>query len=176
MKPINRELILSSADCLNADDARGYNLMRIPQARDTQILNLVQAWMALDESARGRSARVISLRQSRVLLGFGERMACTSVREQSQKSLPPGLLAVGISGLHGDSRDSITTLPLFYDAAQRIGVDPENIFEGAAALLPEPMASTVRRFPHRSATDRSLQAMGYSVGADSDGFRYVRNW
>jgi hypothetical protein len=170
------ELILSSADCLNVEQARGYALMPIPQARDTQILDLVQAWVALDESARDYDARAISHRQSRVLLAFGERMASTSVREGSQKPLLPGLLAVGIGGLHEDSREAITVLPLFYDAAQRTGVDPENIFEGAAALLPEPIASDIRRFPHRSATDRSLQAMWYSVGADSDGFRYVRNW
>jgi hypothetical protein len=172
------ELLLSSADCLNSEHALPYGPMPIPQARDAQILSLVKAWMVLDESARDRSARAISPRQSRVLQAFGERAASISVRERSQQSLLPGLLAVGISGLHGDLRDSILVLPLFYDAAQRIGVDPGNIFEAAAVLLPqgEEVASAVHRFPHRSAADRSLGAMGYSVGADGDGFRYVRNW
>jgi len=65
---------------------------------------------------------------------------------------------------------------LHYDAAKRIGAGPDNIFESAARLLPEKPASALRSFLRRSAHDKSLEAMGYIVGNDDDGFRYQRTW
>jgi hypothetical protein len=63
-----------------------------------------------------------------------------------------------------------------YDAAAQLGVPPRSLFEAAAALLPHRPALAVKSFLERSPQDQSLDAMGYAIAADSDGFRYVRNW
>lgn len=87
-----------------------------------------------------------------------------------------GLVALGLDGWQSDWRDNLLVVPLHYDAAQRIDVAPDTVFEEAARLLPATPADGLRLFLHRSKEDKAVEAMGYEAGADSDGFRYKRTW
>ena len=49
-------------------------------------------------------------------------------------------------------------------------------FERVAAELPEAGRDDLLMFTRRRPADQTLSAMGYSEGADQDGFRYHRNW
>jgi hypothetical protein len=137
---------LFSADWLSAQNNRGYGTLPIPQARDGEISNPIATWMNLNEPSRNESALQISL------------------------------IALGLDGWRFDWRENIIILSLHYDAAERIGVKPEFVFEKAAALLNEKVASALHSFIGRPVADKSLEAMGYIAAVDNQGFRYRRTW
>jgi hypothetical protein len=141
---------------------------------DTEITQLLEVWTRLSPSQRSAAALQISGEQRQTLLAYGERMASLSVRNSDATLIHYGLLGVGIDGWQSDWRDNVTIVSLLYDAANRIGEEPRAIFESTAALLADKPASAIRRFLLRSAEDKSLAVMGYIVGTDLDGFRYLR--
>lgn len=67
-------------------------------------------------------------------------------------------------------------LALHYDAALKLGIEPNVVFDQAAMLMDNEVAEGIRSFPRRSKEDKSLEAMGYREGNDDDGFRYMRTW
>jgi hypothetical protein len=168
--------IFEAADWLKVENNRGLGTRPIPQPRDLEISELLRAWMALDASARQASAQGILEEQRFTLLGYSERMASLAVRERQQELITLGLLALGVDGWRGDWRDNAVLISLHYDASQRIAADTGLLFEKAAALLSPKAANALRSFLRRSAADKTLEAMGYVVGTDSDGFRYKRTW
>lgn len=163
------------ATWLNFDSNIGYGGLPIPQPRDSEITQLLNAWVGLDKSIRQVAAQQIREPQRFTLLAYSERMASLAVRTRDQEMIFFGLVALGIDGWNGDWRDNAEIICLHYDAAQRI-CNPEKIFEKAAANLPLKAAIALRSFLQRSQEDKSLEAMGYSVGSDADGFRYKREW
>jgi hypothetical protein len=168
--------LFSLADWLRAENNRGYGPLPIPQPRDAEISNLLKNWMALDGPSRMASAIGIQEEQRFTLLAYSERMASLAVRERNPELLILGLLALAIDGWRGDWRDNVSVVSLHHDAAQRIGVSSENIFETVARLVSKTPADGLRSFLHRSARDKSIEAMGYVVEADNDGVRYRRTW
>jgi hypothetical protein len=103
-------------------------------------------------------------------------MASLAVRDRNPECITLGLLALGVDGWHGDWRDNATVVSLHYDASRRLGVDTGNLFEEVATLLPLNAANALRTFLLRSENDRTVEAMGYAIGTDADGFRYKRTW
>lgn len=168
--------IFSSADWLSADLNIGYGVLPIPDARDIEITELIKAWLKLDVSIRQAETQKIREQQRYTLLAYSERMASLAVRTRDQEKIFFGLLALGIDGWRGEWRDNAEIVALHYDAAQRIDESPDQIFDRAATKLSLKVATALRSFLRRSSTDRSLTAMGYSVGSDTDGFRYKRDW
>ena len=168
--------LFASCDWLRSQNNRGYGMLPIPQPRDSEISNLLRAWIALDEVDRKQSALEISDEQRPTLLAYSERMASLTVRERNQEFIILGLIALGVDGWRYDWRDNVLIVSLHFDAAQRINASPESIFEAAAQWLPEKPARGLRAFLDRSADDKSLAAMGYVVGNDEGGFRYRRTW
>ena len=161
---------------LSSDRNRGYGPLPIPQVRDEQITELIRAWMNLDHISRTESASEITDKQAGVFRAYGERMASFAVRQCDADFLVLGLIAIGLDGWRSDWRENVLVLPLFYDAATRLGVSPELTFGKTYAFLSERVVNGLegflRRFPH----DRSLAVMGYEAGADDQGFRYIRTW
>jgi hypothetical protein len=164
------------AEWLSRDHNRGYGPLPIPQGRDEQITTLLKAWTNLDHVSRTESAREITENQASVLLAYGERMASFAVREHDANFIFLGLLAVGLDGWRYDWRENVLIVPLFYDAATRLGVSPELIFGKTHTFLSEKVVNRLEGFLRRSPHDQSLAVMGYIAGADDQGFRYVRTW
>ena len=168
--------IFGSARWLIGGETDGYGTWPIPHRVDTEITGLLQAWMKQDESGRKAAAEQISEDQRFVLLAYSERMASLAVRSRDRGLILMGLVALGIDGWRGDWRDNAVLICLHYDAARRIGLLPEHLFEEAAKLLPEKPAEAVRSFLRRTDGEKSLEAMGYIAATDADGFRYQRTW
>jgi len=103
-------------------------------------------------------------------------MASLAVRDRNREHILLGLLALGLDGWRSDWRDNLLVVPLHYDAARRIGLCPDEIFEEAAKLLPEKPSSGLRSFLGRSEEDKAVEAMGYIPATDADGFLYKRTW
>ncbi len=103
-------------------------------------------------------------------------MASLAVRDRNAEHLLLGLIAIGLDGWRDDWRENLVLLSLHYDAAKKISISPDKLFEKAATFLDDNAATGLRSFPHRSEEDKSLEAMGYKIGKDADGFRYRRTW
>lgn len=172
---MNRDMF-SSADYLQDENNQGYVLLPIPSPRDAEITSLLREWAAMDEPSRSAALAQISDAQRWTLLGYSERMASLGVRDRKRERIVLGLLALGLDGWHDDWRDNAVLICLHYDAARRIGLLPEHLFEEAAKLLPEKPAEAVRSFLRRTDGEKSLEAMGYIAATDADGFRYQRTW
>ena len=168
--------LLASADWLKVQYNHGYGNLPIPSQRDAEIEGLLRKWLKLDEASRNAALAQAAAEHLFTLLSYGERMACLAVRDGDEEHVFFGLLALGLDSWQFDWRENVIIVALLYDAAQRIGVPPERVFEKAAALLPEEPAEGLRSFLRRSPEDRSLKAFGYVTGADTGGFLYVRTW
>jgi hypothetical protein len=168
--------LFAAADWLKAENNQGLDALPIPQPRDLEISELLRTWMTLDKFGRQASAQGVLETQRFTLLGYSERMASLAVRKHEQEPIFLGLLALGIDGWRGDWRDNAVLIALHYDAAQRIAADAATLFERAATFLSPKAASALRSFLRRSATDKTIEAMGYVVATDADGFRYKRTW
>ena len=102
-------------------------------------------------------------------------MATRAVRERKRDWIILGLLAAGIdidAGEH-DARDNFLLLPLFFDACSRSGISAAEVCGEAAKFLEPDAAKWVMRLTRHPQT---LESMGYRISADTDGFRYVRDW
>jgi hypothetical protein len=168
--------VLSAADCLQQENLCNYWKSPLPHPIDKQIGELLRAWMALSEDDRRESASRISQFQSDVLKGYGERMASLAVRERNEEFIHLGLVAIGVDDWRFDYRDNLVIVPLHYDAAKRIGADPDAIFERAALCLYGNSASGLRSFLRRTPHDKTIGVMGYAVDSNEQGFRYRRTW
>ncbi len=66
-----------------------------------------------------------------------------------------------------DWRDVLVGLAPYYDCAQRLGLDPVELFASASADLGDRTQELARTFAHRS--DITLQAFGWTLVAGSRG-------
>jgi hypothetical protein len=137
---------------------------------------LLRTWIALDAKDRLAAAEGICEDQRFKLLAYAERMASLAVRERNQEYIILGLAALGADGWRGDWRDNAAIISLHYDAARKLGLPPQPVFETAAALLSAKPALALRSFLNRLPQDKTLEAMGYIAGADGGRFRYERTW
>jgi hypothetical protein len=168
--------IFSNAGWLNSDSNVGYGALPMPQPRDHEITNLLNDWLQLNNLVRQVVTQQVKESQRFTLLAYSERMASFAVRTRDQQKIFLGLLALGIDGWNGDWRENVEILCLHYDAAVRIQVMPEQIFENVASILSLKASTAFSEFLRRSPEDKSLNSMGYSAGSDVDGFRYKRDW
>lgn len=166
----------SAAKWLNAESNYGYGTMPIPTPRDMEICCLLRSWLKLEKLTQMVELSSIPEEYRLTLLSYSERMASLAVREHNKEYIFLGLLALGLDGWSNEWRDNAALVCLHYNAAQRIGLPPNGVFEEVAKLLPPKPAEGLRSYLRRSEEDKSLQAMGYILGTDGDGFRYQRTW
>ena len=167
--------IFSDAHWLRTEN-QGYGQLPIPRVLDHKIHQVISKWIDLNENARKEAAKSIQESQRFAFLAFSERMASLAVRKKSTDLIFTGLVALGVDGWRYDWRDNVLLLALHYDAALKLGIEPNVVFDQAAMLMDNEVAEGIRSFPRRSKEDKSLEAMGYREGNDDDGFRYMRTW
>jgi hypothetical protein len=160
-------------DWLKREHSRDYGLDLVPDPRDENIAQLIKTWMGLSGESRKEAQSQLSRQQSSVLQTFAERMASLAVRDRNPELLLLGVLALGIEGGNSDWRENYLLVPLYYDAAQRIGANPTPIFENVAHLVGGTFAGYLRMFIQ---DPKPIGVMGYQIGPSSDGFRYERTW
>jgi len=138
-----------------------YSRRALPDPLDNEITRLLDAYRSASNSEREQLRRVARLAQRLPLLAYAERMATLGLRERAPKCLEDGLLAIAVDDFGFDARDAIPILALQYNAAQRIGIDPDALFELASQYASDNVAEVLRGFPRRNERDKSLAAMGY---------------
>jgi hypothetical protein len=159
---------------LTPDLNRAYLPQPIPTARDGEICTLLSLTIADHRVAR--FAHCLEDGHAMVLRAFSERMASAAVRARDPEKLRLGLIALLLAWPGPDSRDSLTILPLFCDASGILGLDSASFVATVRQSIGDQLSAPFVEFLTRSDKNQSLKSMGYSRGADKDGFRYIRNW
>ena len=130
----------------------------------------------MNDAARRKVRENVEPDQKRVFLAFAERMASLAVRLNSHKPLMTAMIAMFLQIGIGDVREDIIVLTLIHDASKRVGTDPGFVFLESARQFGLDDTSGLEAYLRRSDDSKSLKSMGYSEGADEDGFRFVRLW
>lgn len=165
---------LLALDVLEPTANVGYGKKSIPIDRDMEIETLLRT--SLNERSLAVLHNKLNAGHQSVLRVFAERTATAAVRSKDQDSLRLALVALSLSGLEAGSRDSLAILPVQLHAAAEIQCDIRDLYENVRCAVGDRFSKPLFDFLKRSEEDKSLEAMGYSIGADTDGFRYVRDW
>jgi hypothetical protein len=169
-----REKISQLLDGLRQNATAAYFDEPIPSATDKSLATLVQ--LLADLSLGDREQLLYGWFdpwQLQALSTFSVRMSSLAVRSRSRELLVTALLAEAFEGYRVDARDGgIQALGVAYDAAGRLGEDPDLLFEEAAAFARPEMADDMRAFLERDDLSTILTAMRYAPSEDPPGFRY----
>lgn len=150
--------------------------MPLPARPDDVVRQLLVAYTDADGALRASMVASVAPQHRATLLAFAERMASFAVRTGSMAILREAALSYALQSGVGDERDALPVLALLHDASLRLKHAPGRLFEWAGSLVGKAAYATFTAFLLRTNDDRSIGAMGYVVGADSDGFRYLRTW
>jgi len=161
----------SDLDFLNSDSNVAYGLQPIPVERDREISERLRRAMAAGRIAELESK--VDEEHELVFRAFAERMATLAVREQSGDPIEVGLVALSLGGLKGPTRESLIVLSLLIDAARRVGESPGHLLNRIAEPLGDDARTGVLNFLARTEEGQAIAAMGFVLGADNDGPRYV---
>lgn len=159
---------------LEPDANRGYLPLPIPAPRDGEIVSLLSRVIA--ENKLARFARDLAEGHTIVLRVFAERVATAAVRNSDTALLRLAMIGLLLSWRGPDCRETLVVFPVIYDAIRRLGADIESFVGSVRETAGDQLTAPWVEFLRRSEHDRSLKAMGYTTGTDSDGFRYMRNW
>lgn len=154
----------------------GSGKLPIPSKLDNKFTDFIDSYLELDDIDRDRIRKGLEEEHKFFFLGFSKRMACLAVRKKSEKEIYRGLGAIFLQAGLGDFREDIIIFTLLYDAALKIGVEPDSLFLKAAKDFDYSEVSEIHKFLNRSDRDKTPKVMGYIEGADKDGFLYIRTW
>lgn len=175
-----KELVRQKIDEFDRENTRNnqpmYPKRPIPCEIDALISDFVRMFMQASPPDRWQISAAVPPRDGAFFIHFAQRMATLGVRDQSRQRLLEGLVALLIEGYKEDFRDNIISLGPLYDAALKINVAPQELFDEAAAYLDNGPARDIMEFPQREPGNRSLGAMGFIESSDADGFKYQRTW
>jgi hypothetical protein len=161
---------------LGAAKIAGYGASRIPNEIDDKVTNTVKRYLELDEEGKKKVREKVGREHKFVFLAFAERMASLAIRLKSRELLMLAMIAMFLQIGIGDVREDIAILTLIHAAAQKLGIDPRFVFVESARQFGSRDTSGLEAFLGRSDEDKLIDSMGYTEGADSDGFRFVRMW
>jgi hypothetical protein len=156
-------------------DYSGYWEQPIPSEVDNDIDRLIDAFIRAPPAERKLLMERVSDNHSSALFGYSERMASLGVRGRSRQRLLNGLLAHVIENSRYDIRENLRRFSLFYDAALKLNILPEELFSEAASYANPRMVKDLEDFTRRDAESRSIEAMGYKETEMNDGFRYAND-
>jgi hypothetical protein len=169
--PTNAEDIILS---LGLENMMGYGSWPLPCPVDDEIAKLISIFIAATPLERKTvSEEVAKLELTFAFLAFSERMAILGIRENSESRLFEGLMAHVIEDFRYDDRENLLVISLLYHSAVKIGLNPVDLFQKAAAFARPEAANFILRFAQNP---RSIHSMGYKEIMNPEGFSYKRTW
>jgi hypothetical protein len=151
---------------------RRFQKKPMPCELDDDFNALISMFSQASQIEREAILKQIDSVTADALMAFGWRMAVWGARLSSRELLLKGLIGLVIDGGKYDIRDTISVMPLFYHSAVKINVDPQTLFDEAAAYYPNDVARILNKFPKRKPEERSLQAFFYVEVSTPEGIDY----
>ncbi|MGH9754193.1 MAG: hypothetical protein ACREA2_15555 [Blastocatellia bacterium] len=149
-----------------------YSDKPMPCELDDDFHGLINLFSQASPAEREAILKRIDANLARALMAFSWRMGVWGARKNSREMLLKGLIALVIDGGKFDIRDTISIMPVLYHSAVKINVDPQSLFDEAAAYYPNDVAGILSKFPKRKPQDRSLQAFDYMEVSTPEGIDY----
>lgn len=147
-----------------------YTRQPIPSEVDLAVSEVLDEYLTADSTDRARVSSKVGRDSSSAesLTVYAGRMAALAVRKADPHYLQLGVAAMMLASGGADDQEFTWTLPVLYDAAGRIGKDPETIFASVAGT--GPAGSRVMQIFRWKADQRILKHDRAVTGPD--GFRY----
>jgi hypothetical protein len=150
--------------------------IRVDDEDDVRIGAFIDEVRESPVAVRSAVANGLHPRAAGRLAGYAGRAATLAVRTGQRVYLERAVVALAFAyQVSRDWRDVLVYYPLPYDAARRLGLDPDALFLDAAGYAPETGAQSLRGFARRPEDVKTLAVMGFRAGEDADGFRYERD-
>lgn len=147
-----------------------------PDPRDADLDRYVSGLRTGGPAAVSTAQAEASEAGRRVLGAYAQRAAERAVRDQSPGLLVLATIAVVVSVLDLNDHDALLQMPLVEDAAQRLGVEPQELFEQVSQTVGHPGTFHLVSWLMRPPEDRTLEAWRFEVVEDESGFRYRWCW
>jgi hypothetical protein len=157
---------------VEAEDLTGYGHWPLPCPVDNEMSTIVNAF--LHATPTEREAVYGKVKDPFLFLAFSRRMAILGVRERSERRLFEGLIAHAIEDFKSDARENLIELSLLYHSASRIGLDPAELFQRAAAFATPEAAKYILGFINRNPELRKIETMRFRETMTPEGFSYER--
>lgn len=155
-------------------NAKGkYRFEIIPSETDAKISNLIKLFIQASVAERLAFYERVRSPLYGLFLNFAERSATLAVRDRSPQWVLEGLVALLLENCRsGDYRDTIVCMAPIYDAAVKIDIEADRLFEEVASYLENEAASHIKSFPKRFPYQKSLEAFNYIEVETPNGFSY----
>jgi len=148
----------------------------LPDPYDSHLTEYVRAFRDLSAERRDEVIGTLTQPERVVLKDFSERAAALAVRSRSLALIDDGVTALAITDfvddLNNDSLLDNKSLAVLRDAANRIGVDFNDILDRIATFGSSRGAGRISGFKQNLAT---LEEMSYMCIDEPDGVRYLPN-
>jgi hypothetical protein len=172
MKRNLQEIIERIAANISQYAYRRFEKKPMPCSLDDDFHDLISLFSQASHTEREAMLSRIDADTAGALMAFSWRMAVWGARQNSRDLLLKGLIALVIDGGKYDIRDTISIMPLLYHSAIKINIDPQSLFDEAAAYYPNDVARILSKFPQRKPEDRNLQSFNYVEVATPEGIDY----
>ena len=155
---------------LEAEDLAGYGSWPLPCDVDDKISRIIKMFQRLKPNERKVSFG--KTKTSFLFLAFGTRMAILGARENSENRLFEGLMAHVLEDLRYDYRENLIRLSLLHYSAFKIGLNPYDLFQRAAAFATPETADLLLGYGRRKPGIGLIESMGYKEVMTPDGVSY----
>ncbi|HLY65428.1 MAG TPA: hypothetical protein VKU60_07835 [Chloroflexota bacterium] len=154
---------------LDKGDPAGWGPAAVTPERIRAITRLVERYARGDSDFRQLFKSKLDRTHEGWLEIFGERAASIAAKNHDAHYVRLGVIALTLAVLIGDWRDAMRRLPLPYAAAERLGLDPAQVFRAAASDLDEGSRQWVESFVLRPEEAKRPEVMGYESTDGADG-------
>ncbi len=148
----------------------GYYRRPIPSPEDSRIGRAVAAYTTAEPIWQAAFRQAVDHDRADLLCAWSERIAALAVRLESRSPLLLGLVGLALAQ-EADDFEALLVAPLHRRSAEKLGAEPEDLFDEAAGLTDLQGARWLRDL--RDSTDQ-VEDAGYREDEDEGGFRYLR--
>jgi len=131
---------------------------------DNKLTEICHRFARSDATTRAITRTSVSMDDFYTLFTFAGRSAVFALRDNQSSHIIDGLTAIAVNEpKRVDLRDALVPLALLYNAAIRIGDNPDILVRSAVALAESNMSVLMEGFINRSPNDKDLRKWGHMV-------------
>ena len=141
-----------------------------PLPPDNKLTEICRRFAGSDATTRAIARTSVSMEDFYTLFTFAQRSAVFALRDNQSSHIIDGLTAIAVIELKRvDFRDALVALALLYNAAIRIGDNPDTLVRTAVALAESNMSALMEEFINRSPNDKDLRQWRHLVVETENG-------
>jgi hypothetical protein len=141
---------------------------------DDQLTEICRRFVGSDAATRATMRTSVSRDDFYTLLDFAQRSAVFALRDNQPSHIIDGLTAIAIIETRRvDFRDALVRLALLYNAAIKIGGNPDALVRDAIALAEPDVSALIEGFINRPPSYKDLSQWGHMIVETENGLALV---